>query len=53
MWQEQQGGTQAPLSLSLMFLLHFDVFCDLLLYRPTIPRKNSASGDVIYRSILQ
>ena len=26
MWQEQQGGTQAPLSCSLMFLSHFDVF---------------------------
>lgn len=29
------GGHEAQLSVSLMFLQHFEVFCDLFLYRPT------------------
>ena len=57
---------EAQLSVSLMFLPHFDVLCDLLLNRRTTTRnlfvlynkeskyaEKSVNDDVIYTSILQ
>ena len=35
MSQERKSGTLAQLGVPLMFLPQFDVFCDLLLNRPT------------------
>ena len=33
--KKQRSGTELQASVSLMFLPHFDVLCDLLLHRPT------------------
>ena len=60
MGQERKRGTQAHLSVSLLFIPHFDVFCDpleprqhriFLLY--TIPWENAVNGDITYSSVLQ
>ena len=36
--KNKRVAQEAPLSVSLMFFPHFDIPCDLLLYRPTITR---------------
>ena len=62
-WGGGGGGHEAQLSVSLMFLQHFEVFCDLFLYRPTgtlnrfvlydTKKQNTVDGDVIFASVLQ
>ena len=56
-----KNACKALLSVSLVFLTHFDVFCDLLLYRPQQHRIyllntikcNVVYGDVICASFFQ
>ena len=60
---EGGGGHEAQSSVSLIFLQHFEVFCDLFLYRPTgtlnrfvlydTKKQNTVDGDVIFASVLQ